>query len=432
MASQQHLVVEEREHCLLQYLDTRQRSLAICAPLKTEDYVIQTMPEVSPPKWHLAHTSWFFETFLLKPYVSQYKIFNPLFDTLFNSYYVTHGDPYPRPQRGLLSRPTVEEVIAYREYVDEAMQKLIQTCSEKQWSTLSSLITLGINHEQQHQELLLTDIKHILSINPLKPAYQKPVSLQKIAVQREMVDLPPLSWTLINGGTVEVGYSGNDYSFAYDNEGPAHKVYLEDFKLASRCVTNKDYIEFIDDGGYQKAELWLSDGWALSQQQKWCAPLYWESRDGEWAYFTFEGLQNIDLSAPVCHVSYFEASAYANWVGKRLPTEQEWELSARRVSVKGNLFEEKNYKPISSTDSESLNQMFGDVWEWTASPYVAYPGFKPALGAIGEYNGKFMSNQMVLRGGSFATAKNHIRATYRNFFYPKDRWQFSGIRLADK
>ena len=427
MANQQQLAVEDREQILLQYLDTRERSIAICAPLKIEDYVIQTMPDVSPPKWHLAHTSWFFETFLLSQFDPNYKTFHPLFDTLFNSYYVTHGNPYPRPQRGFLSRPTVDEVISYRTHVDEAMQQLIHNISDERWLALSSLIILGLNHEQQHQELLLTDIKNILAHNPLKPAYHNTVSKP-----REIVRSTPLSWVSIKGGNVEVGHAETDRNFAYDNESPAHTVYLEDFKLASRCITNKDYIEFIEDGGYQKAELWLSDGWSISQQQEWCAPLYWEKRDGEWFYFTFEGLQVVEMNAPVCHVSFFEADAYASWAGKRLATEHEWELATRQLSITGNFFEQEQYCPIASDGSQPINQLYGDVWEWTASPYVAYPGYKPASGAIGEYNGKFMSSQMVLRGGSFATAKNHIRATYRNFFYPKDRWQFSGIRLADE
>ena len=270
MAQQQQHAVENREQVLLQYLEIRERSIAICAPLKTEDYVIQTMPDVSPPKWHLAHTSWFFETFLLGRFDPHYKPFHPLFDELFNSYYVTHGDPYPRPHRGLLSRPTVDEVIAYRIYVDEAMQHLIQNVSEKHWLELSSLITLGINHEQQHQELLLTDIKNILAFNPLKPAYHKPAY-----APMEVINPSPLSWALVNGGTLQVGHAEGDDRFAFDNESPAHKIYLEDFKLASRCVTNRDYIEFIEDGGYKNAGLWLSDGWTISQQEDWRAPLYW-------------------------------------------------------------------------------------------------------------------------------------------------------------
>jgi len=426
MAIQQQIAVEGREQLSLHYLRTRGRSIAICAPLSTEDYVIQTMPDVSPPKWHLAHTSWFYEAFLLSPFDADYQCFHPLFDTLFNSYYVTHGTPYPRPQRGLLSRPTVEEVLDYRRYVDEAVQQLIAKVSEDQWQQVLWLITLGINHEQQHQELLLTDIKHIFAHNPLKPAY-----CELSSVPKEVVQSSPLTWQTAKGGVMEFGLA-EGYDFSYDNEGPAHKAYLDDFKLASRLVTNKEYLDFIEDGGYQRAELWLSDGWAISQQQAWQAPLYWQQQDDAWLNFTLEGLQALVLSAPVCHVSYFEADAYASWAGKRLPTEYEWESAARRLAVSGNLFDEQQFKPVASADNQPLNQMFGDVWEWTASPYVAYPGYKPAQGSIGEYNGKFMSSQMVLRGGSFATANDHIRASYRNFFYPKDRWQFSGIRLADE
>jgi len=427
MANQQQLAVEGREQLSLHFLRTRERSVAICAPLSTEDYVIQTMPDVSPPKWHLAHTSWFYEAFLLSQFDANYQCFHPLFDTLFNSYYVTHGNPYPRPQRGLLSRPTVEEVLEYRRYVDEAVQQLIVGASEAQWQQVLSLIILGINHEQQHQELLLTDIKHIFAHNPLSPVYRELAS-----VPREVVQPSPLSWQTLKGGLLEFGIAETSHSFSYDNEGPAHKAYLEDFKLASRLVTNKEYMNFIEDGGYQRAELWLSDGWTICQQQAWQAPLYWQLQDDAWLNFTFEGLQEIEWHAPLCHVSYFEADAYATWAGRRLPTEYEWESAAHELTVSGNLFDEQQLKPVVSTNDQSINQMFGDVWEWTASPYVAYPEYKPAQGSIGEYNGKFMSSQMVLKGGSFATANGHIRASYRNFFYPKDRWQFSGIRLADE
>lgn len=416
----------DREQLLGHFQAVRNASLALCEPLATEDYIIQTMPDVSPPKWHLAHTTWFFETFLLSRFDKNYPCFHPLFDTLFNSYYVTHGQPYPRPQRGLLSRPTVGEVFEYRCYVDDAMQQLICNAEEEQWSHLLSLIILGINHEQQHQELLLTDIKHIFAHNPIKPAYR-----EKTTTPEKVFQSPVLTWRPIAGGLVDIGFSGGIDNFSYDNEGPSHKVYLEDFKLASRLVTNKEYIAFIEDGGYQGAEFWLSDGWTTSQTQQWRAPLYWEQQCDVWFHFTLEGLQTVDMNAPVCHVSYYEADAYASWAGKRLPTEIEWETAASELKVAGNLIDQRQFKPTASSEKHSLNQMFGDVWEWTASPYVAYPGYKAAQGSIGEYNGKFMSSQMVLRGGSFATANDHIRATYRNFFYPKDRWQFSGIRLAD-
>ena len=426
MGFSKQAVPSDREWLLDHFLTIRNDSLTLCEPLVTEDYVIQTMPDVSPPKWHLAHTTWFFETFLLSQFDKSYQCFHPLFDTLFNSYYVTHGQPYPRPQRGLLSRPTVAEVLEYRCYVDDAMQQLIRNTAEEQWPHLLSLIILGINHEQQHQELLLTDIKHIFAHNPIKPAYR-----EQSTAPEKVFQASAFTWQPIVGGMVDIGFSGGIDSFSYDNESPSHKAYVKDYKLASRLITNKEYIAFIEDGGYQRAEFWLSDGWSTSQQQQWKAPLYWQQQGDAWLYFTFEGLQPVDMNAPVCHVSYYEADAYASWAGKRLPTGIEWETAARELKVAGNLFDQQQFKPVASSDNQPLNQMFGDVWEWTASPYVAYPGYKPAQGSIGEYNGKFMSSQMVLRGGSFATANNHIRATYRNFFYPKDRWQFSGIRLAD-
>ena len=427
------------------YLASRQRSIDICAPLETEDYVIQTMPDVSPPKWHLAHTSWFFETFILAEFEPTYTLYHPQFDTLFNSYYVTHSDPYPRPARGMLSRPTVEQVLAYRAHVDAAMTQLIQDASDSHWQAIQPLLTLGINHEQQHQELMLTDIKNILSINPLQPCYlkHKPAA----ASNSGNIENDRLRWSSYQGGIVETGHDGD--SFAYDNEGPAHRVYLDNFKLATRCITNGEYIDFIESGGYQQAELWLSDGWSTIHAENWQAPLYWRQVDGEWYYFTFSGLRPVDRDAAVCHVSYFEADAYASWANKRLPTEHEWELAAKQLiqlenAATGNFYEQQQYQPVAVStcagvnqqdkqqiDKPPVQQMFGDVWEWTASPYIAYPGYKPAQGSIGEYNGKFMSGQMVLRGGSFATAQNHIRATYRNFFYAKDRWQFSGFRLAD-
>lgn len=417
----------EREQLLNQYLSIRSDSKRLCAPLETEDYVIQTMSDVSPPKWHLAHSNWFFETFLLSPFDKNYKVFHPQYDYLFNSYYVTHGTPYARPQRGLLSRPTVKEIFEYREYVDAAMQALIINATQQQWRELSYLIVLGLNHEQQHQELLLTDIKHIFAHNPLKPTYMKHAPATAST-------LLPMQWIGFSGGLFEVGHRVQDFNaeqFAYDNESPRHKAYLEDFKLASRLVTNGEYLEFINDGGYQKPEAWLSEGWATVNKQGWRAPLYWEQHDNKWWQFTFNGMQKINADEPVCHVSHYEASAYANWAGKRLPTECEWEIAARGQNIAGNLREQNQLKPLAAMSADGLQQLYGDVWEWTSSAYSAYPGYKPAAGSIGEYNGKFMSEQMVLRGGSFATPQQHIRATYRNFFYAKDRWQFSGIRLAE-
>lgn len=424
MGSSNQAILSDREQLLDHFQAIRNDSLALCEPLAIEDYVIQTMADVSPPKWHLAHTSWFFEAFLLNVFDPSYVGFNPEYDYLFNSYYVTHSSPYPRPERGLLSRPTVAEIKQYRHYVDQAMHKLIVTLSATDWEELRFLVVLGLNHEQQHQELLLTDIKHIFAHNSLKPVYR--TSGQSIL---DATTTTPLSWQECKGGIVKVGHNGN--GFAYDNEGPQHKVYCDNYRLASRLVTNSEYLDFINDKGYQQSEFWLSDGWAQCNEQQWKAPLYWENRDSSWFVFTFDGMRPVDMHAPVCHVSYFEADAYARWYGKRLPTEFEWEIAASDEVVRGNLREQNHLSPLAATGQGGLSQLFGDVWEWTSSPYTAYPGYKPAPGSIGEYNGKFMSSQMVLRGGSFATPEEHIRATYRNFFYPKDRWQFSGIRLAD-
>jgi len=412
---------DAREALLARYREVRRASERLCEPLQTEDYVIQTMPDVSPPKWHLAHVTWFFETFLLALFRPGYKPFHPDFDYLFNSYYVTHGTPFPRPRRGLLARPTVREVHEYRAFVDQAMEWLILDCPAEDWAGMEERVVLGLNHEQQHQELLCTDIKHIFAQNPMRPAYcQLPVP--------DSQRVPPMEWHPFEGGVVEIGHAGE--GFAYDNEGPRHRVYLQDFALASRPVTNGEFMEFMEDGGYQRPEFWLSDGWATVKSQDWRAPLYWEKQNGQWMHMTLGGLRPVDPAAPVCHVSYFEADAYATWAGKRLPSEAEWEVVAADYPIEGNL-RESNYLQPAGTDREGLVQLYGDVWEWTRSPYVPYPGYRPAEGAIGEYNGKFMSSQMVLRGGSCATPESHIRSTYRNFFYPDDRWQFSGIRLAE-
>lgn len=411
----------QRDEVLRHYQAVRAASEAICAPLAVEDHVIQTMPDVSPPKWHLAHTSWFFETFLLQVYDRAYRPFHPQFDYLFNSYYVTHGTPYPRPQRGLLSRPTVSEIRAYRKHVDAAMEALLSRAGDDVWPEMRDRVILGLNHEQQHQELLLTDIKHILAHNPLRPAYDQlpePVS----------AGVPPMSFEEFEGGVHGVGF--DDAGFAYDNEGPRHRVCLEDFAIASRPVTNAEYLAFIEEGGYARPEFWFSEGWAKVQEKQWNAPLYWEKRDGQWWHYTLGGLRPVDLSAPVCHVSQFEADAYARWAGKRLPSEFEWEVVARCHNPEGHFADSGVLQPRAAS-GPGLQQLYGDVWEWTASPYSAYPGYRPAKGAIGEYNGKFMSMQVVLRGGSCATPPGHIRPTYRNFFYPADRWQFSGIRLAE-
>ena len=405
------------------YQEVRQATERLCGPLGIEDYVIQAMKEVSPAKWHLAHVSWFFETFLLKPCLAGYRPFAPEYQYLYNSYYNAVGSQYNKFGRGLLSRPTVSEIYEYRAYVDHAMLNLIETTSAAQLHEIGSLITLGLNHEQQHQELLLTDIKYNLSVNPLRPAYRQ----QGIPRGKATV---PITWFPFEGGLFQVGHDG--VGFAFDNEWSRHKVYLRPYGLASRLVTNGEYLEFIDSGGYRNASGWLDDGWKAVQEHGWCAPLYWEQIESIWWIQTLSGMQPVDEYGPVCHVSYYEADAYARWKGERLPTEQEWEHAAEVEQVVGNMLESGHYHPLPALgDGSRQEQMFGDVWEWTQSPYGPYPGFLPSNGGLGEYNGKFMVNQMVLRGGSCVTPQSHIRATYRNFFPPDTRWQFSGIRLAE-
>lgn len=414
--SQPELAVQDR------YLQVRQLSHWICQPLVIEDYGIQSMADVSPPKWHLAHTTWFFETFLLIPHLPGYEVFHPQFGFLFNSYYEAVGSRHPRPQRGLLSRPTVETVYQYRAYVDAAMHSLL---SQPLSQELTALVTLGLHHEQQHQELLLTDIKHILALNPLRPAYRSDLlPPPEPIVSRER-------WLDYSGGLYAIGYAGD--RFAFDNESPQHSIYLQDYYLASRLVTNGEYLEFIQADGYHKPEFWLSEGWATAQVQQWQAPLYWEHIDGHWWVMTLAGLRLLNLNEPVCHVSLYEADAYARWAGKRLPTEAEWEVAVTQMPEQdrqGNLLAQGYLHPIPARDTTRPNQIYGDVWEWTQSAYLPYPGFQTAPGAVGEYNGKFMCNQMVLRGGSCVTPPDHIRYSYRNFFPPATRWQFSGIRLA--
>jgi ergothioneine biosynthesis protein EgtB len=403
------------------YRQVRRLSEQICQPLAIEDYGIQTMPDVSPPKWHLAHITWFFETFLLTPYLKNYAVFHPQYGYLFNSYYEAVGERHPRPQRGLLSRPTVEEVYRYRDYVDEAMQQLIAERSDD--AEVQALITLGLHHEQQHQELLFTDLKHILAYNPLRPTYHT-VESSSPNNQRSNTE----TWLDYPGGLNTIGYDGDD--FAFDNESPRHSVYLQDYYLAARLVTNGEYLEFMQAQGYETPEYWLSEGWATIRSQQWHAPLYWEQIDGEWWVMTLAGMQPLNLDEPVCHVSFFEADAFARWADKRLPTEAEWEVAAASVPAQGNLLATGNLHPMPAQGVTRPDQLYGDVWEWTQSAYSPYPGFKPVAGAIGEYNGKFMCSQMVLRGGSCVTPSDHVRPTYRNFFPPSARWQFTGIRLA--
>lgn len=411
---------------LSHYRRVRQLSEALCKPLASEDYVIQTMPDVSPPKWHLAHTSWFFENFILAPRLKDYQPFHPAYGYLFNSYYETVGQFWPRPQRGLLSRPTVGEIYAYRQHVDTAMEHLAEGLEAKEWPILTPLIELGLHHEQQHQELLLTDLKHIFATNPLRPAYQE----GRLAKLQEAGEAGRLEWQEFEGGLHHIGHKGQD--FAYDNEGPRHSVYLRDFRLALRLVTTGEYLAFMAAGGYQEPRYWLSDGWDAVRQQGWQAPLYWEQREDGWWHMTLSGMQPIQPGAPICHLSYYEADAFARWAGYRLPTETEWEVAVGRPPYEGNFLDSGALHPLPASQAEkTLAQLFGDVWEWTASPYTPYPGYRPPAGAVGEYNGKFMCNQMVLRGGSCISSRDHLRASYRNFFPPHARWQFTGLRLAD-
>ncbi len=399
----------------------RRASGAICEPLEPEDCCIQSMPDVSPTKWHLAHTSWFFETFVLAPSLPGYRCANAQYEHLFNSYYNSVGQQYPRPDRGLLSRPTLSEVLKYRAQVDDAMEELFARQLDRE---LLAVIELGTHHEQQHQELMLMDIKHVFSRNPIRPAY------------RELPDTPAfdvasVNWFSFGGELKTIGLKGT--SFAFDNESPQHRVYVESFQLADRLVTCGEYLEFIDDNGYERAELWLSDGWNVVQQRNWNAPLYWERDDGRWRIMTLGGMRDLNPSEPVCHVSYYEADAFARWKHSCLPRESAWETVASEMPLDGNFVESGLLHPAprpSSNQAGSLTQMFGDVWEWTISPYTAYPGFQSNDGALGEYNGKFMCNQMVLRGGSCVTPVSHIRASYRNFFPPDARWPFTGIRLS--
>ena len=404
------------------YQQVRAVSERICALLEAEDYQIQSIVETSPPKWHLAHVTWFFETFLLKPHLKNYQVFHPKFGLLFNSYYETLGTFHPRPKRGLLARPTVNEVYAYRQAVDEAMTRLFEALEKTPNPQVARFIELGLHHEQQHQELLLMDIKHNFSVNPLKPCYLSDLP------HHHVTHTQPLQWHEQAAGLYELGHS-DQTQFAYDNESPRHPHYLGAYRLANRLVTNAEYLAFMEDDGYLRADLWLADAWHHLKQHPWRHPLYWEQDDqGHWYEMTLGGLRDLNPHEPVCHVSYYEADAYARWVGKRLPTEAEVEVVVADKPLQGNFFDQGTLHPMPSTQA---GQWYGDLWAWTATAYYPYPGFTPFEGSAGEYNGKFMSNQMVLRGGCCATSHNHMRATYRNFFYPQDRWQFSGIRLAE-
>jgi len=416
---------EDRSTRLIeQFRSVREFTTHLCRTLETEDYVVQSMPDVSPTKWHLAHTTWFFETFVLKVWAEQYRSSNEEYAYLFNSYYNAAGEMHRRDLRGLISRPTVTETHEYREAIDKAVPKLIRDADEDLLEKMEPVLILGAHHEQQHQELLLTDIKHVFAQNPLYPVFRpRPLMTKAVAVQ-------PQRFLVFDEAIVPIGHKGT--GFSYDNEGPHHRALIPAFSLSNRLVTNGEYLEFIKADGYGRPEFWLSLGWNTVNEQGWRAPLYWIQRDDAWWNFTLAGLRPVVESEPVTHLSYFEADAYATWAGARLPTEFEWEHAASHVSTDGNFVESEQFHPTpaSAQDRDGLQQMFGDVWEWTRSAYLPYPGYRAGPGALGEYNGKFMCNQMVLRGGSCATSRNHIRPTYRNFFQPEKRWQFTGIRLA--
>ena len=439
------------------YRKARAFTAQLCAPLLPEDCIVQSMPDVSPTRWHLAHTTWFFETFVVLPHVAGSEPFSEVYGYLFNSYYNTVGKQFPRDQRGLLSRPSVSDVWEYRRHVDQRVSDLLESSDLPR--ELLALVELGVQHEQQHQELMLTDIKHVLSCNPIFPAYDaiglgpgSPSSASSVSAVEPGVgansevfdsDAPSARRPHLVPFDRAIRQHGHDGSgFAYDNESPQHECLISAFALSDRLVTNGQYLEFINDGGYQTAEHWLSMGWNQVQSDRWDSPLYWLNRDGQWLNFTLAGLQPVAMDEPVCHVSYFEADAFARWSGHRLPTEFEWEYAAHDVPIRGNFADTGRPHPArrrascdatnasSSAAGRELSQLWGDAWEWTSSAYSAYPGYCPDAGALGEYNGKFMCNQFVLRGGSCATSSDHIRATYRNFFPPDARWQFTGIRLA--
>jgi ergothioneine biosynthesis protein EgtB len=403
----------------------RSQTIDLCKPLAVEDFVAQPVVDVSPPKWHLGHTTWFYEALIIENYEDDYKEYDHRYGYLFNSYYNTVGDRVQRPNRGHMTRPTVEEIINYREFIDEKILQFIEKKADIIDNNLAYILELGLQHEQQHQELLITDLKYILGLNPLFPVYREYVENdQKDSSMNK-------GFVAVEEGIYEIGYAGND--FCFDNELSRHKVYLNAFQFMDRLVTNEEYLEFIEDGGYSRFNFWLSEGWDWVKKHDIHTPLYWHKIDHKWFYYTLSGLEEIKLDDPVTHVSYFEADAYATWKGKRLLTEAEWELVSQiyepNPHKNSNFVEKENFRSLAAHNQNY--QLMGDVWEWTASAYLPYPNFKTAEGAIGEYNGKFMVNQMVLKGGSCATPEDHIRNTYRNFFHPHLRWQFTGIRLAE-
>lgn len=404
------------------YKAVRAFTLELTTPLKTEDFTIQVVEHASPAKWHLAHTSWFFEAFFLEKAMDGYETKHPDYSYLFNSYYLQTGEPHCRNKRGNLSRPTVDEVLEYREYVDEHVLDFIETCSEEELGEWESVLEIGLHHEQQHQELLLTDLKYMFGKNPLYPIYKERTRAASSKPE-------PLQWFAFKEGVYETGHPGG--SFGYDNEFPRHKNYIHDFELADRLITNGEYMAFMNDGGYSNPKFWLDEGYAHIVENSWDAPLYWIHKEDGWYHFTLNGLEKVDQHEPVTHLSYFEADAYARWAGCRLPTEFEWELAAEGLEIDGSFVDTQNLHPVAhGRGNDGLKQMFGEVWQWTKSSYAAYPGYQTFPGKLGEYNGKFMCNQYVLRGGSCATSKSHFRKTYRNFFHAKFRWQFTGIRLA--
>jgi len=410
--------------------DSRLLSTKLASHLTEEDMVVQAMDDASPAKWHLAHTTWFYESFILQPYLKGYKEFSADFSYCFNSYYESKGARHPRRHRGLLTRPSAQGVLAYRAHVDAHLDNLFEQLSEgpETYAAVAPLLEVGINHEQQHQELMLTDILALFASQPLQPAFKSTRTLNISDAEPA-----PLSWVPFRGGVCEIGHAGPEFS--YDNEGPRHHVLLHPFKLAQRCVTNAEWIAFIEDGGYAEPLTWLAEGWDAIQKNQWTSPEYWENKDGVWHQMTLSGLRPVERSAPVCHISYYEAEAFARWAGKRLPTEFEWEHACAQTP-EGNIpntlgCDRLSPAPAKKTQIEATTQMIGDVWEWTSSAYQAYPGYQAPEGALGEYNGKFMCSQYVLRGGSCVTPDDHVRKTYRNFFYPFQRWQFTGLRLAD-
>lgn len=431
------------------FSEVRTFTESLCAGLETEDYVVQSMEDVSPTKWHLAHTTWFWETFVLTPYAEGYELYDARYPFLFNSYYVQAGERHCRAQRGYLSRPTVEAVFAYRRHVDEAMGRFLEGLDAASRPDVADVVEVGLNHEQQHQELMLTDLKHVFSVNPLRPAYRERLHVPA-------PDPGPVGWVSFEAGLHELGFEPADGApsrerFHFDNEGPRHRAFVEAFDLADRLVTCGEYLEFMADGGYDRTPLWLSLGWATREENAWTEPFYWERDESSptgYSHFTLSGMRPVDPHEPVCHLSYYEADAFARWAGARLPSEAEWEVGARAVwdgagDAPGSFADAGRLHPapastpggdgsapLTTGPASGLRQMFGEVWQWTHSQYSPYPGYRPLEGALGEYNGKFMANQFVLRGGSVATSRSHIRPTYRNFFPPEATWQFTGLRLA--